>query len=132
MLYEIRPFMVVNDARGSAGTMVMRYSRIFKAPVFGVDFGSQRYNVYLYDDNEEVASFEIYLGDANPTNLILAQSGNYGDEENNISRSFVLFEELKDNSSPDFTTGDMTNEAASSSHGGMYLLVVAMGMLQHI
>ena len=93
MLYEIRPFVIMNDARVGAGTVV--YSREFQVPVFGTEFNRQRYNVMVYDDNEgdytSKASFEVYLGDPTvPSNLILAQSGNYGDK-NNISRSFVLF-----------------------------------------
>ena len=76
----------------------MVYSRVFQVPVFGAEFERQRYNVMIYDDNEGAAakaSFEVYLGDAHPDNLVLAQSGNYGDE-NHISRSFVLFKKKEE------------------------------------
>ena len=69
------------------------------------------------------ASFEVYLGDANPNNLILAQGGNYGDK-NNISRSFVLFKKQKD-SPPDSSdlsgpvrSDDVANVATPSFDGG--------------
>jgi len=106
MLYEIRPFVIMNDHRAGATTSTV-YSRAFRVPVLGADFDRQRYNIMVYDDNEgqaSRASFEVYLGDAVPDNLLLSQSGNYG-EKNNVSRSFVLFkkESAKQSSSkPDF------------------------------
>ena len=94
MLYEIRPFVIVNDHRAGTGGGII-YTRTFRVPIFGVEFNRQRYNIMVYDDNKEEASrasFEVYLGDVQEENLLLAQSGNYGDK-NNISRSFVLFKE---------------------------------------
>lgn len=124
MLYEIRPFVIMNDSRAGTGTGV--YSRTFQVPVFGVDFHRQRYNVMVYDDNEGEASkakFELYLGDVRPDNLILAQSGNYG-ENNNISRSFVLFKKQKETQPepPSYlkpTGYDMENTALLNSNGGI-------------
>ncbi len=92
MLYEIRPFVIMNDHRSGTTTSTV-FSRTFRVPVLGADFDRQRYNIMVYDDNEgqaSRASFEVYLGDAVPENLLLAQSGNYG-EKNNVARSFVLF-----------------------------------------
>lgn len=125
MTYEIRPFVSLdfdssrvsgistNSGSSASGTMI--YSRAFKVPVLGVEFERQRYNVMVVDDNEgqtSKANFEVYLGEVHPNNLILGQSGNYGDG-NNISRSFVLFKKAggsgsaftSDNDSP--TTGGM-------------------------
>ena len=96
LLYEIRPFVIMTESRAGTGTTV--YSRTFKVPVLGVEFERQRYNVMMYDDNEgesAKAGFEVYLGDAEPNNLILSQSGNYGNK-NNIARSFVLFKKSKE------------------------------------
>ena len=93
MLYEIRPFVIVTSSRAGLGTNVL--SQTFRVPVFGADFKRQRYHVLVYDDNERNrAGFEVYEGEADPENLILAQGGNY--DKNNISRSFVLFKKQKE------------------------------------
>ena len=91
MLYEIQPlFTTVQASRfGESGSV---YSQVYKVPVFDADFGKQQYNVICYDDNVgQKASFSVYLGDEHPDNLLLAQSGNYGNNRNNVVRSFVLF-----------------------------------------
>ena len=132
LLYEIRPFVMLADPRvGATGTAV--YTREFRVPVFGVEFDRQRYNVIVYDDNEgnyaSKASFEVYLGDTHQSNLIIAQSGNYGDK-NNISRSFVLFKKPKDEMSFDSpanvipTTSDL--ESAGTFHQASSLLWLAL------
>eukprot|EP00581_Thalassiosira_minuscula_P018242 CAMPEP_0183717970 /NCGR_PEP_ID=MMETSP0737-20130205/11368_1 /TAXON_ID=385413 /ORGANISM="Thalassiosira miniscula, Strain CCMP1093" /LENGTH=782 /DNA_ID=CAMNT_0025947449 /DNA_START=174 /DNA_END=2522 /DNA_ORIENTATION=+ len=143
MLYEIRPFVIEYDSRSGSGTSV--YSRTFRVPVFGVEFDRQRYHVLVYDDNDRLsqASFEVYFGDALPENLILAQSGNYG-EKNNISRSFVLFKKkiatvAIDSSTTEEGPGDLDFEdsAAATLHrdGRVFqflmplLFVVWMGAL---
>lgn len=139
MLYEIRPFMVMNDSRTGTGGVIA--SRIFKVPVLGVEFGRQRYNVLVYDDNEEEASkasFEVYLGDIRPSNLLLAQSGNYGSRKD-ISRSFVLFkkeDEETSSKSPSYspkTSNDanLTSTALANSNAQMsfFLTVLLMTTL---
>lgn len=93
LLYEIRPFVTLAESRDS--TNAATNTRVFRVPVFGPEFKRQRYNMIVYDDNEDNAvssraSFEVYLGDVHPDNLKLAQSGNYGDK-NNVARSFLLF-----------------------------------------
>mmetsp|Transcript_9133 Transcript_9133/g.20627 ORF Transcript_9133/g.20627 Transcript_9133/m.20627 type:complete len:744 (+) Transcript_9133:192-2423(+) len=132
MLYEIRPFVIMNDSRAGTGTAV--YTRMFQVPVFGVDFNRQRYNVMVYDDNEGEASkanFEVYLGDARSDNLILAQSGSYG-EKNNISRSFVLFKKQKETPAADSPTlitplgSDIKNMAPLNSDGNIIHSLVCL------
>ena len=60
-----------------------------------------------------MASFEVYLGDPSPDNLLLAQSGNY-DDHNNIVRSFVLFKDgINPSSLPDATEDDAKNDGAT-------------------
>ena len=118
MLYEIQPlFMTTESSRvGEVGSI---YTQIYKVPVFDVEFGQQRYNVISYDDNEAApkASFEVYLGDESPENLLLAQSGNYGENRNKVERSFVLFKKndppppLPFNPTVEF---DVENAASSS------------------
>lgn len=137
MLYEIRPFVIVNDSRAGQGTIV--YTRTFQIPIFGAEFNRQRYHVLVYDDNEaSQASFEVYLGDADPDNLILAQSGNYGDD-NNISRSFVLYKKQMETpaDSPVFVEPveyDVDYEATLRSAGSIIrcllslLLAVSLGI----
>jgi hypothetical protein len=102
MLYEIQPlFTTVQSSRfGESGSV---YSQVYKVPVFDADFGMQQYNVISYDDNVGApkASFSVYLGDKQPDNLLLAQSGNYGNNRNNVVRSFVLF---KSNDHPPSTS----------------------------
>ena len=125
MLYEIRPFVRTSDPSID--------SLVFRVPVFGAEFGSQRYNVIVYDDNEgESASFEVYNGDAIPDNLILAQTGNYGDK-NNISRSFILFKKKEVKEEPAYSHSvpesfDTTSVAASIRNVNVnnILLVVAI------
>jgi hypothetical protein len=102
MLYDIQPFYTMSDSRVWTETAVK--SLTFKVPVFGMEFNRQRYNVIIYDDNDEgafKASFEVYLGEPYKNNLILAQSGDYG-YNNYVSRSFVLFEEEGENN-PDLS-----------------------------
>jgi trypsin len=115
MLYELYPLIIANDSRdntgssssGSGATSSTVYSQVYKVPVFDVEFGELRYNVIAYDDNDGMskASFEVYLGNASPDTLLLAQSGNYGDR-NNIMRSFVLF---KDGINPSYAAEDDAN-----------------------
>jgi secreted trypsin-like serine protease len=124
MLYELYPLIIANDSRdntassggGSGATSSTVYSQVYKVPVFDVEFGELRYNVIAYDDNEGMskASFEVYLGDASPDNLLLAQSGNYGDDRNNIVRSFVLFKDgISPSSLPDVAEDDAKNVGAT-------------------
>lgn len=134
MLYEIRPFVRTSDSRAEAGETAVE-SRLFRVPVFGAEFESQRYNVILYDDNEgesSKASFEVYNGDASPENLILAQIGNYGDK-NNISRSFILFKKKEVTEKPPYSQSvpesfDMTNLATPKQNVSInyFLMVVAL------
>lgn len=124
MLYEIRPF--VGDHRAEVETSVD--SRVFRVPVFGAEFESQKYNVIMYDDNEgesSKASFEVYLGDASSDNLILAQAGNYGDK-NNISRSFVLFKRQKEDYTDFFRPDELTSVSTLEQNVSIiFLMLVA-------
>ena len=81
----------------------------------------------------------MYLGDADPDNLILAQAGNYGDK-NNISRSFVLFRREKEGevaetpSSYDYTDyakpggSDVTSVATLRWNAGIILLALVASL----
>lgn len=114
MLYEIQPFVIAaSESRVSESGAV--YSQVYKVPVFDAEYGEQRYNIISYDDNEGAskASFEVYLGEVSPANLLLAQSGNYG-KSKNVARSFVLFNG-NDPSSPRFTPEYDVQNAAHSS-----------------
>lgn len=118
LLYEIQP-LFVTTASSRLGESEPVYSLVYKVPVFDVEFGMQRYNVISYDDNEGApkASFEVYFGDVSPDNLLLAQSGNYGENRNNVARSFVLFKNNDTSSSLPFTPTvefDLDNAAPSS------------------
>ena len=92
MLYEIQPLFITTESSrfGESGSI---YSQVYKVPVFDAEFGMQKYNIISFDDNVAApkASFEVYFGDEHPDNLLLAQSGNYGENRNNVARSFVLF-----------------------------------------
>lgn len=129
MLYEIHPFLVTANARvvdhqGSGSTIV--YSRMFIVPIFDEEFGRQRYTVLVIDDNEAPrASFEVYLGDAKPENLVLAQSGDYG-EKNKVSRSFVLFKDENAMGTPTDPTESNTNAATLRSDSGVHYLMPLM------
>ena len=95
MLYEIRPFIGVNfDSSRVSSTGTVIYTKTFKVPVFGAAFNRQRYNIMVVDDNDDSlpkTSFEVYLGAIRPKNLIMRQTGDYGEGNNDASRSFVLF-----------------------------------------
>ena len=125
MLYEIRPFVRTSDNVAGAGDTPID-SRVFRVPVFGPEFESQRYNIIVYDDNEGAsskASFEVYHGDAIPSNLILAQAGFYGDK-NNISRSFVLFKRQQEvTEKPPLGYIDMKGNASSKQNVSISFLM---------
>ena len=118
LLYEIQPLFATTESSrvGESGSI---YSQVYKVPVFDVEFGKQRYNVISYDDNERApkASFEVYFGDISPENLLLAQSGHYGNS-NNVARSFVLFKSHDpppSTSLPSKTTVEFDTKNAASS-----------------
>ncbi|KAL3798297.1 hypothetical protein HJC23_000211 [Cyclotella cryptica] len=118
LLYEIRPFVSLNfDSSRVSSSGAVIYSRTFEVPVFGVEFNRQRYTVMVVDDNEDhlpKSSFEVYLGPIHPNNLILSQSGSYGDG-NNISRSFVLFKKAADDTSPSLEANTSQLDAANGA-----------------
>jgi hypothetical protein len=140
MLYEIRPFVSLNfdsSRVSSAGTII--YTQTFTVPVFGVDFNRQRYNIMVVDDNEDdvsKTSFEVYLGAVQPNNLILSQTGDYG-EGNSISRSFSLFKKAvggKSSLGNEGTTlssgseADVTSEA-NVSFGSLQIALLSTFMM---
>jgi hypothetical protein len=116
MLYEIRPFLDLSfdSSRFSSSSGEVIYTQTFVVPVFGAEFNRQRYNIIVVDDNDAdipKTSFEVYLGPVHPKNLVLSQTGDYGDPEgNNISRTFALFKKAADSSS-------LENEILSNSRG---------------
>ncbi|KAL7477895.1 hypothetical protein ACHAW6_003676 [Cyclotella cf. meneghiniana] len=126
LLYEIRPFVSLNfdsSRVSSSGTVI--YTQTFEVPVFGVEFNRQRYNVMVVDDNEyhlPKSSFEVYLGPVNPKNLIVSQTGNYGDG-NNISRSFVLVKKAAGDTSPSLETEIVSNVASLAASKGVAVLL---------
>jgi hypothetical protein len=118
MLYEIRPFLDFNfDSSRFSSSGQLMYTRTYVVPVFGAEFNRQRYNVIVVDDNDDdtpKTSFEVYLGAVHPKNLVLSQTGDYGDG-NNISRSFALFKKAADSSLENEITSNSRGDAANGA-----------------
>jgi hypothetical protein len=79
----------------------------------------------VVDDNEYYlpkSSFEVYLGPVHPKNLIVSQTGNYG-EGNSISRSFVLVKKAVGDTSPSLETEFVSNVAGLDASNGDILLL---------
>jgi hypothetical protein len=85
----------------------------------------------VVDDNGSnlpKTSFEVYLGDVHPKNLILSQTGDYGDG-NNISRSFVLFKKAAGDSAPSIENGIGIDTAGLDATNGAILGANRRGQL---